>query len=119
MRNSKLTNSRNIRSLVLEYHRTAISVRETIRCSHEILIYRDHNIITEKIATDDKKGHASSHQFACFVTVKFIPEIYVQLKTKHVIITAKFDTFQGLVLMSKDRKRETGSTLALSEVGTK
>ena len=119
LRNIKLTNSRNILSLILEYDRTAISVRETIRCSHEILIYRDHNIITDNIATDVRKEHVSSRQFACFVTVKVIPEIYVQLKTKHVIITAKFDTFQGLVLMSKDRKRETGSTLALSEVGTK
>ena len=112
-------NNRNILSLILEYHRTAISVRETIRCSHEILIYRDYNIITYNIATDVRKGHVSSHQFACFVTVKVIPEIYVQLKTKYVIITAKFDTFQRLVVMSKDRNRNTGSTLALSEVTTK
>jgi hypothetical protein len=48
-----------------------------------------------------------------------IPEIYVQEKTKHVIIATKLSTFQGLVLMAKDRNRNTGSPLALSEVSTK
>ena len=119
LRNIKLTNSRNIRSLILEYHRTAISVRKTIRRSHEIRIYRDHKIIIDKIATDVRKGHTSSHQFACFVTMESIPEIYVQVKTKHVIIATKLSTFQGLVLMAKDRNRNTGSPLALSEVSTK
>jgi hypothetical protein len=78
LRNIKLTNSRNIHSLILEYHRTAISVRETIRRSHEIRIYRDLKINTDKTATDVRKRHVSSYQFACFVIVKVIPEIYDQ-----------------------------------------
>jgi len=119
LRNIKLTNNPNIRSLILEYHRTAISVRETLRRSHEIRIYRDHKIITDKIATDVRKGHVSSHQFACFVTMKGMPEIYVWLKIKHVIIAKKLAIFQGLVLMAKDHNRDTGSPLPLSEVSTK
>ena len=74
---------------------------------HEIRIYRDHKIITDKIATDFRKGHVSSHQFVCFVTMKGMPEIYVRLKIKHVIIAKKFAIFQGLVLMAKDHNRDT------------
>ena len=51
--------------------------------------------------------------------MKGIPEIYVQLKTKHVIIAIKIGHFSRLVLMWKDRNRDTGSPLALSEVSTK
>ena len=76
-------------------------VTETIRRSHEIRIYRDHKIIIDKIAIDVRKGHVSSHQFACFVTMKGIPEIYVRLKIKHVIIAKIIGHFSRACLNGK------------------
>ena len=55
-----------------------------------------------------QEGTRIEPSVACFVTIKGIPEIYVQLKTKHVIIAIKIGNFSRAYLKVKRPQQRYG-----------
>ena len=92
LRNIKFTNSPNIRSLILEKNYQAESRNTYLPPPQNN--YRQNR-------DRRQEGTRIEPSIACFVTMKGIPEIYVQLKTKHVIIEITIGHFSGACLNVK------------------